>query len=96
MKIVINRCYGGFAIPEQYLEQLNLRSEYSHIERTDPRLISLIEEHGGTLEKIKHGPARLTIVEIPDEATDYEICDYDGFETIICVLDGKLHHIPEG
>ena len=95
MKIVINRCYGGFAIPKQYLEQLNLRSEYSYIERTDPCLISIIEEHGGTLEKTTHGPALLTVVEIPNEATDYEINEYDGFEIITYVLDGKLYHIPE-
>ena len=95
MKVVINRRYGGFAIPEQYLEQLNLRSEHSYINRTDPRLISIIEENGGTLERIKHGPTLLTIVEIPDEATDWEIYEYDGLETVIYVLDGKLYEAPE-
>lgn len=95
MKIVINRRYGGFAIPEQYLEQLNLRSEYSYIDRTDPRLISIIEENGGTLERIHHGCTLLTVVEIPDEATDYDIYECDGIETVVYVLDGKLHQMPQ-
>jgi hypothetical protein len=33
------------------------------------------------------------VVEIPNEATDYEILEYDGLEEVVCVIDGKLHWI---
>ena len=37
--------------------------------------------------------AKLKVVEIPEEATDWEINEYDGLESITYVVDGKLHHI---
>lgn len=33
----------------------------------------------------------LIVVEIPDESTDYYIEDYDGVESVIYVVDGKIH-----
>ena len=29
---------------------------------------------------------------IPDNATDWDIEDYDGNETLIYVVDGKIHY----
>lgn len=37
--------------------------------------------------------AVLMVVEIPDNATDWELDEYDGLESIIYVADGKIHHI---
>ena len=31
-------------------------------------------------------------VEIPDEATDWEVLDHDGLEHVIYVLDGTIYH----
>lgn len=48
--------------------------------RADPTLIEVVEELGSAADG---WAAKLKIVEIPDEvAADYEIDDYDGFETI--------------
>ena len=34
----------------------------------------------------------LVVVEIPDGATDWDIYEYDGLETIIYVLNGKIYY----
>ena len=48
------------------------------VERTDPILISMIEEDS---EKYSGQSARLVVVEIPDDV-DWHISDYDGREHI--------------
>jgi hypothetical protein len=89
MKIVTNSCYGGFSLPEEFCNLYGF-STYGDIERTDPRLIGFVESKGGC---VKEHCACLVVDEIPDEATDWEISDYDGYESIICVVDGKIRHI---
>ena len=88
MKIVINKCYGGFGISETGLKILG-EENYWDIGRTDERLISLIENG----YKIDDYFAKLVVVEIPDEATDWKIDEYDGFERVIYVVDGKIFQI---
>ena len=89
MKVVINECFGGFSVSDFVIEQLGLDSPYG-VNRVDERLITLIEEYGS--EKCSGWCADLTVVEIPDNTTDWEISEYDGSETLIYVVDGKLHH----
>lgn len=88
MKIVINACYGGFSLPKEFCNLYGF-STYDDIERTDSRLIDFVESKGGC---IREHCAYLIIEAIPDEATDWEINEYDGYESIIYVLDGKIHH----
>lgn len=87
MKLVINKEYGGFSLPEEFCTQYNIE-EYEDIDRTDNRLIDFIENRGGCVEVYC---GELVIAEIPDESTDYYIDEYDGLETVIYVLDGKIH-----
>ncbi len=90
MKICINTCFGGFGLSDEALQMLGFKTRYPLISRTDPRLIEVVN----TLGKAANGHcARLAIVDIPDEATDWEIDEYDGSEGVIYVLDGKLYHI---
>ena len=37
--------------------------------------------------------AKLEVVEIPDNTTDYEFDEEDGYESIIYVVDGKIHYL---
>lgn len=91
MKIVINTCYGGFSLPRDFCDTYGIDSIYDDdIERTDPRLVSYVERRGGVVEC---NCAKLRVVELPDTCTDWELNEYDGFEEIIFVADGKLHHI---
>ena len=88
MKIVINACYGGFSLPKEFCEKYNMRT-YEDIKRTDPRLVSFVESRG----RVKENCALLIVEEIPDNATDYMIVEYDGAEDLYCVIDGKIEEI---
>ena len=94
MKIVINRCFGGFSLTEPVYKELGiehggygfLRNEDLGIEsdnrdavRADPRLVAAVEKIG--LKESSGRCAKLGIVEIPD-GVDWEIDEYDGYEHI--------------
>ena len=89
MKLVINCCYGGFDIPDEVLEELGYTYSDSPNLRGDLRLIKMVEENPKRFEAYH---AKLKVVEIPDAATDYKIDDYDGMESVIYVLDGKIKY----
>lgn len=83
MKIVLNKAYGGYGydVTEKFE---NFVYKYEG-DRTNLELIAFVEnnpEDCGDLE----------IVEIPDNNTDYTIEEYDGFETLIYVVNGKIHY----
>ena len=89
MKMIINRCFGGFGICQEIIDKLGLDA-YSYdddIIRGNPQLIAMIEAG----EDISDDCAELKVVEIPDESTDYYVDEYDGLETVIYVLDGKIY-----
>lgn len=86
MKYVINTAFGGYELPEDFCEMYGIedRWDYDRGYRKDERLIKYVEEHpDGDLE----------VVEIPDDATDWELTEYDGAESIIAVIDGKIYHV---
>ena len=82
-KIVINRPYGGFHLGSGFVQAYDLKSPYISIERDDKDLVAWVEAH-------PDDNPDLHVVEIPDEATDYTINEYDGAENVIMVIDGKL------
>jgi len=94
MKVVINTCYGGFDIPEELHDHFYDDSGYEIPDanpRTDKVLIDFIETHGDDDNFYVFGYSSLRVVEIPDNATDWIITDYDGLETIYYVVDGKIY-----
>ena len=92
MKFVLNECFGGFSLPEEFCEVYDCDS-YDDIDRTDKRLIDFLETYfSATGKDFYEGDySHLIIEEIPDTATDWHINDYDGAESLIYVVDGKLH-----
>lgn len=96
MKIVINSCYGGFGLSKEAEKYMVGKWTNGEDPRCDPELISLMEKKGS--EAVSGYGAHLCIVEIPDEATDYLIDEYDGYESVIYVLDGKIYYaeVPNG
>ena len=85
MKIVVNRCYGGFGLSEEAYDFLGLKWDgyygYAYMpddKRTDPKLVECVEKLG---EKANGKFAKLEVVEIPDDVM-WEISSYDGWETI--------------
>ena len=95
MKVLINTCYGGFSVSKEVYERMG--KEYDGFgyafdgERTNPDLISIVEEIGS--ERASGSCANLRVVDIPEEATDWRIDEYDGSESIVYVLDGKMHDL---
>lgn len=89
MKIVINDCYGGFSVSENFFKEYNIPYRksfgtcYPEIEinlRTDPRLIEYIEKHGS---KMASGSSACLIIEEIPKGTQYIIEEYDGCESIL-------------
>lgn len=82
MKVVINTSYGKI-------------SETSAIARFKPEFIELVEtgRFVGHINERGRYAETLKVVEIPDEATDCQLVEYDGCEGVFYVLDGKLHYV---
>lgn len=82
MKIVINKCYGGYSLSREAYEFLGLTwddygYEFSE-DRSNPKLVECVETLG---ESANGAFAELEVVEIPDDV-DWEIEDYDGVEWV--------------
>lgn len=88
MKIIINTCYGGFSFNETAIQRYGIQTyDDDTATRTRADLIEAIESG----EDLSGSYAKLEVVEIPDEATDFAIEEYDGMEDIIYVVNGKLN-----
>ena len=87
MKLVINSCYGGFGLSDKGLQMLGIEDEYD-LERNDPKLVEVVETLG---KEANSEFAELEVVELPEDTTDYSIMEYDGLETVVYVVNGKLH-----
>ena len=90
MFIVVNRCFGGFGLSQMAIEALGVEYDFE-VDRCDERLVNLINTFGS--EAVSGTYAKLDVVEIPEDATDWELDEYDGCENIICVIDGKIQHL---
>ena len=85
MYVVVNRCFGGYSLSEDFCKN------YGHYEnRTNKEFIRELCEYG--FKKASGGFADIAIAEISDDISDYEIIDYDGIESIIYVTNGKISH----
>ena len=86
MKIVVNADFGGFGygVSKEY-EGCVFAYEN---DRANPELVAFVENHPDDC-------GDLAIMTIPDNATDWDIEDYDGNETLIYVVDGKIHYCCE-
>ena len=91
MKLVVNKCYGGFSLSRRAARALDLGYTYDNIDRADPRLVHLVERYG--FEAVSGEHAHLRVVELPVGISDWEINEYDGYETVTYVLNGKIYHI---
>jgi len=84
MKIVINKCYGGFGLSKEaeelYVQKKNISGPLrGDILRNDSVLVEVVETLG---DKASGKYSKLKVVEIPDDVTDWRIEEYDGWEHI--------------
>lgn len=92
MKYVINNCDGGFGISDEWL-QARRGIDFEYLMECDVRKSDAVIKAIENGEDVSGHYANLVVVEIPDEATDWEIQECNGFEEIIYVLDGKIFHL---
>lgn len=86
MKIVVNNAFGGFGMGMGENGKHFLQRPYWHKEeRTKQDLIEFVENN-------PYECGYLAIAIVPDEATDWEIREYDGIEEVVYVVDGKLYY----
>lgn len=90
MKFVLNKCYGGFSLSKEACDILHCNSyDYGdYYKRSCEELIEVVEKLG---DNASGKFAKLRVVEIPDEATDYLIDEYDGAEKLTFVVDGRIY-----
>ena len=94
MKIVLNKCYGGFSLTKAVFAELGLDyDDFGYLDnddfnivsdnylayRAEPKLIAAIEKIG--LKDSTGVLASLEIVNIPDDI-DWFIDEYNGIETV--------------
>ena len=82
MKVVINRCYGGFGLSDEALSiyhiETNSDTHPYEIFRGDPVLVRIVEEMGsGSWSRF----SELKVVEIPD-GVEWTVQEHDGMEWI--------------
>ena len=78
MKVVINRCYGGFSLSEKAMKFLGVDNCWPDIARNDPKLVECVEKLG---EEANGMYAELKVVKIPDDV-NWKIGEYDGLEWV--------------
>ena len=89
MKVVLNRCYGGFSLSEEFCKAYPQFKCYGE-DQDNQELIKCIEEFGIDAQG---DMAEFKIFELPNETTDYYIDEYDGYNQLIYVVDGKLNFV---
>lgn len=81
MKIVVNRCYGGFGLSQEALDFLDTNSGHQygwpHM-RHSIELVECVEELGN---KAGGEYSELKVIDIPD-GIEWEIWDHGGMESI--------------
>ena len=90
MEVVLNKCFGCFSVSKEVCEILGLKDPYQHIDRMNYNLIKCVRELG---DRANGSGAKLRVVDLTEDCTDWEINEYDGYETITYVVDGRLYHI---
>lgn len=88
MKVLFNNCYGGFNFSKAFIEA-HPEIKCGECSRTSPELIKMVEDFG--LERASNNFSAMAIAFVPDKATDWWIDEYDGYEFVYYVLDGKRH-----
>jgi hypothetical protein len=89
MKIVINRCFGGFNLPDPISTGVTLPQsfEYYNKNRHDPNLVELVENMD---PHDNHWASQLRVVVWPDNLP-YKIVDYDGDESVTLDIKAFLN-----
>ena len=82
MKVVINKCFGGYGLSKEAYEMMGIEWDGYGFEfdddRSNKKLIDVVEKLGSKANGLY---SELEVVEIPD-GTDFTIKEYDGLEHV--------------
>ena len=82
MKVVINKCFGGFGLSKEAYKFLNIPwdgyGQEFREDRSNPTLVKCVEALG---DKASGELSSLKVEEIPDDV-EWEIGEYDGMERV--------------
>jgi hypothetical protein len=95
MQVVINRCYGGFGLSteaERILLETLGEDAFHEMERHNPIFVSLVKNMG---EAVNNTYSKLQVIEIED-GLDYEVDEYDGYESITEYISVFEHELRDG
>lgn len=103
MKILINNCYGGYGLSEDFISHINKLTEGQLVntqelyDRANPLIVEEAIKFG--LDKASGTSADLTVQEIPD-GCHYSVGEYDGTEWINAIwievsLDDLMNGLSE-
>ena len=92
-EIVLNRTFGGFRFGKKFCEHYHCSpygydfdtSMLDEEMRMDERLVEWVKQYPEDNPSLK-------VYVIPDDATDWEINEYDGMESLTLVINGKIVH----
>jgi hypothetical protein len=92
MKVVINRCFGGFGLSEKAETMLAATCAIHHYHYADaarscPALVAIVETLG---EEANGNFAELRVINVP-KSVKWHIDDYDGMESV-----HELHRVWDG
>lgn len=89
MKIIVHKGLGNFHYPEKFCRRYHLdRDNWLEYDYDDEYRF-----HNFLIDWILKNPEDsegLRVINIPEEATDWDIIDYGGSETVVYVVNGKL------
>ena len=83
LEFVLHKDWGSFHYPEVFCEQYGVH-RYDAEDHCEERFIEWVKAHPDESEGHR-------IVTIPATATDCFVNDYDGMESLIYVVNGKLN-----
>lgn len=93
MKVLINTELGGwFQFSETFLEkypQFENIDEDKKQERVNTELIETVKSFG--LDKAGSAFSNLEIIEIPNDISDFEIEEFDGYEWVVYARKGLIY-----
>ena len=82
MKVALNNTFGGFCLEDEEKSQFNIANIYE-LYRDDPRLVQAVETIG---DERRH-----YIADVPDDAEEIVLWEYDGMEWLYYKYQDKWH-----
>lgn len=86
MIILANKTWGGYSHTDEFVKHFGLKDEWDEIDFGSRNIPEYIEFYH------HHDRGDIGFCYVPDDATDWDIMEYDGKEWVVYVQNGKLNY----